>query len=326
MEERRRKAWTLEEWIDWWASKNPQFLLLLDRWKQLLGEEVDQLLLAEAPEAFRINTLKVANPEQLRSEFEHRGWQLERIPWYRYGFWLHEPQVDLGKTLEHFLGYIYEQDAASMVPPLVLDPQPEEVVLDMCAAPGSKATQIAELMQNQGLLLTNDPVTSRLPALRHNLQRCGVRNAIVTQMDGRRFARIPDTFDRVLVDVPCSGTGKVSTEPGILCNWRLGLTRHLARLQRQLLRAACITCKPGGVVVYSTCTLEPEENELVVDYVINRLHMRVEPVEIPGLRTRPGITEWQNRYLHPDLRDTLRIYPHENRSEGFYIAKLVKPH
>ena len=155
----------------------------------------------------RINTL-LNSVNNIKKRFEPQ-WELEQIPWYKQGFWVEHKQGrrDIGNTSEHALGYIYVQDAASMIPPIVLDPRQGEVVLDMCAAPGSKSTQIAQHMQNKGLLVCNDITTKRIAPLSINLQRCGVLNSVVTVMNGQRFGNISFGFDKILLDAPCSGTG-----------------------------------------------------------------------------------------------------------------------
>ncbi len=156
----------------------------------------------------RINTLKKPIKE-VKASLQKQGWQLKQIPWCKQGFWVEHKtgRRDIGNTLEHQLGYIYVQEAVSMIPPIVLQPKPGEVVLDMCAAPGSKTSQIAQYMENKGVLISNDYKGMRLKPLGLNIQRCGITNSIITLMEGRWFKDMQ--FDKILVDAPCSGTGTI---------------------------------------------------------------------------------------------------------------------
>src|SRR3989338_850088 len=156
--------------------------------------------------SIRINTLQATVPE-VKKNIEAKGWRLTPVPWCKEGFWIDHPERrDVGNLLEHHLGKIYVQEAASMIPPVVLQPQPGDLVLDMCAAPGSKTTQMAAMMKNKGLLIANDYKGDRLQSLGINLQRSGLTNAIITLMPGERFSGFQ--FDKILVDAPCSGTDR----------------------------------------------------------------------------------------------------------------------
>ncbi|MBW2982992.1 NOL1/NOP2/sun family putative RNA methylase [Candidatus Woesearchaeota archaeon] len=278
--------------------------------------------------SIRVNTLKTS-VEGLQRRLEGR-WGLTPVPWCPEGFWIsfkgddeQEERFDLGNLPEHPLGFFYVQDAASMIPPIVLDPQPGEVVLDLCAAPGSKTTQLAALMRNEGLVIANDIQGSRLPALGINVQRVGAKNVMVTRMPGQRFKRFGG-FDRVLVDAPCSGTGTVRKSMKVLQMWSPNLVKRLVKEQRKLLATAFDSLKEGGVVVYSTCTLEPEEDEGVVSWLLEqRSDAEVLPIALDIGRSL-AVTEFDGESYHDSVRECLRIYPQDNDSEGFFVARIRK--
>ena len=215
-----------------------------------------------------------------------------------------------------------------MIPPLVLDPKPGELVLDIAAAPGSKTTQIAMYMQNSGLLVANDVEAPRLAALGINLQRCGVANAIITKMKGRSWEHVPLQFDRILVDAPCSGTGTIRKSLKTIGMWNPKMVQRLAGTQRNLLKAAFGLLKPGGTLVYSTCSLEPEENEGVISAFLeytqqHALPMEVQNIDLPLKRGRP-VEEFEGQRYRSEVRHCLRLWPQDNDTEGFFVAKLIK--
>ncbi len=268
----------------------------------------------------RINTLKIKR-EKLLERLEEEGVLFQSFAWYPLGL-----KLDIespGKLLENLLGYIHIQEELSMVPPLVLDPQPGESILDLCASPGSKTTQISQMMENRGLVIANEPSLARVAPLRSNCERLGVLNVAVTRYDGRNFPRGP--FDRVLVDAPCSSEGRERRGPGVLSRCSPERSLDLQVLQIGLLKNALRLTKPGGVVVYSTCTYAPEENELVVQEALGEAEeFRLEKVCIPGLQECPGITQWNGKRLNDELSCTARYYPHINDTGGFYVAKIIK--
>ncbi|HYE76280.1 MAG TPA: hypothetical protein VEF04_23245, partial [Blastocatellia bacterium] len=179
--------------------------------------------------SIRVNTLKIS-VEDLKKRLEGK-WNLTPIPWCKEGFWIEHKKGerrDIGNLAEHALGYMYTQEAASMIPPVVLNPQPGEIILDIAAAPGSKTTQIAQYMNNEGLLIANDYTADRMKPLSINLQRCGVSHAVVTKMHGQYFKRAGIQFDRILVDAPCSGTGTIRKSLKTLLIWNPGVVTRLS--------------------------------------------------------------------------------------------------
>jgi NOL1/NOP2/sun family putative RNA methylase len=232
-----------------------------------------------------------------------------------------------GATWPYVHGWIHGQEAVSALPPLVLDPRPGDRVWDACAAPGSKTTQLAALMDDRGTLVGNDSNLGRLSALRHNAERLGVSNLVVTNQDARNFSLKPlgpafDAFDRALVDAPCSCEGTVRKNPDVTEEWSRSHVESLVGIQKGILRRAVQATRPGGVVVYATCTFAPEENEAVLDYVLDAEPCRVVDVDLP-LRTHPGVTEWDGERFDESVARAHRVYPHDNDTGGFFCAKLA---
>lgn len=299
-----------------------------ERYKALLGSSYETFMtysFSYIRKAIRVNTLKISVKE-LQSRLESI-WDLQPVPWCKEGFWItykKGKRFDIGNLQEHQLGYIYVQEAASMIPPVVLAPEPGDVVLDLCAAPGSKTSQLAMYMQNNGVLVANDVQFSRLKALGLNLQRCGVANAIIAHMQGLAFKRVTTKFDRVLVDAPCSGTGTIRKSLKTLKMWNPKMIEHLSRLQGALLDVGFSLLRPGGTVVYSTCTLEPEENEGVVTNFLNsHPDARLEAIDLPITRNKP-VKQFLDQIYHAEIDKCLRIFPHDNDTEGFFVAKIRK--
>lgn len=271
------------------------------------------------PVSARINTLKT-DRSSLLERLERQSIRYESFGWYPLGL-----RLDLekpGKLLEYLLGYIHIQEEVSMVPPLVLDPKPGEEILDLCAAPGGKTTQISQAMGNKGVVFANEPSLARIAPLRSNCERLGAVNVAITRYDGRRF---PDhLFHRVLVDAPCSSEGRARRDHDLLSRCSRKRSQEIQVLQTWLLRRAVSITKPGGVIVYSTCTYAPEENELVVQKVLDEGKARLEQFSLPGLKGCPGITEWEGVKLDEDLKRCARYYPHLNDTGGFFVARLIK--
>lgn len=291
----------------------------LDRYRDIVPnfELFKSILHEPMPVSARINTLKI-DRQLLLEQFERKGICCRSLSWYPLGLRLDVNSP--GKLAEHALGYIHIQEEVSMIPPLVLLPEPGETVLDLCSAPGSKTTQIAQQMDNRGLVIANEPSLSRITPLRSNCERLGAVNVAITRYDGRRFPN--HRFDRVLVDAPCSGEGRARKDLGICERSSLKRSLGLQALQIGLLKRAINLVKPGGVVVYSTCTYAPEENELVVESVLDEAHL--EKISIPGLKDSPGITEWNGAEHRNGLLLCARYYPHLNDTGGFFVAKLIK--
>lgn len=285
----------------------------IERYEKLTDiEEFKKNSLKQLRKSIRVNTLKTSVKEI------KRRFKLKQIPWCKEGFWIDELAV--GNTLEHFLGYIYLQEAASMIPPLVLNPK-DEIILDMCASPGSKTTQMATLMKNKGLIIANDVSIRRLKPLSINLQRCGVSNTIMTFMHGRFFRK---KFDKILVDAPCSGTGTIRKSPKTLDWWNVNFIKQMAGIQRQLLDTAFNNLNENGTIVYSTCSLEPEENEGIIDFLLDKHeNAKLEKFNL-DLKRGKTIEEFEGQTYNPEVKKCLRIWPQDNDTEGFFVAKIRK--
>jgi len=294
----------------------------LERYRDVVPEfeQFLEAIFRPLPVTARINTLKT-DRDRLLHRLKVAGVPYRPFSWYSLGLELDVEKP--GNLIENLMGHIHIQEEISMASPIVLDPKPDERVLDLCAAPGSKTTQIASMMENRGLLVANDPANTRVASLRSNCERAGAINVVVTRYDGRRF---PSTkFDRVLVDAPCTGQGMARKDLSVLDRWSLKRSLGLQRLQRSLLRRATDLAKPGGTVVYSTCTFAPEENESVVSWVTERVpHVRLEKVSILGLESSSGLAEWDGFVFGDDMEKCARYYPHQNDAGGFFVAKLIK--
>lgn len=299
--------------------------LFVERLKRMTDyDEFRKYSLSFLRRSIRINTLK-ADINTIKDKLEE-FWILEQIPWCKEGFWIFHPdRRDIGNLLEHAAGQIYVQEAASMIPPLILEPKPGDSILDMCAAPGSKTSQIAQYMNNKGALVANDFKGDRLAALGINLQRCGVSNMVITQFKGQRFANTSAKFDKILLDAPCSGSGTIRKSLKTIRIWNVKMIGKIAREQQQLIKAAYECLKPGGTLVYSTCSIEPEENEGVVSWFLDNFpDMSCVKTQLPGLKTSPPVLEWGKDKYNSGVKNFLRIFPQDNDTEGFCVAKLIK--
>ncbi len=268
--------------------------------------------------SLRINTLKADLEfvlERLSDIVE------ERIPWCKEGVYVKID--DLATIPEHQLGIAFSQSAVSMIPPLLMELEPGMVVLDLCASPGAKTTQIAQYMENEGCLIANDVKLERINMLISNLQKCGVLIARVTMMDGRKFSRFENKFDAVLIDAPCSNLGMIRKNYKYVRSWKLSTSLNLSKLQKELIMAGYRSLKPGGVLVYSTCTFEPIENEEVVDYLLRNTEASVERINLP-IKSIGGFKEFEGKEYLEEVGKCLRIHPQMNDTEGFFVAKLRK--
>ena len=279
------------------------------------------------PSTFRANTLKIS-ADKLQEGLKEVGIEIERVKWYENAFILKNvPQKVLAETALYKDGFLYVQSLSSMIPPLVLDPKPTDLVLDQTAAPGSKTTQIAMMMQNNGTLIANDKSRIRNFRLQANLAMQGVTNTQVLNVPGEFiWKKYPEYFDKVLLDAPCSMEGRFFTDDEkTYKDWTSGKVKMLSEMQKWLLRSAVSSTRVGGTIIYSTCTLSPEENEEVIHWILKKEGdgLEVEDIHIPNLQTEPGLTKYKQKIFDPRLSKTVRIYPTEIM-EGFFIAKLKK--
>ncbi len=323
-----------KSYSEYLKEKFPPKARFIERMEMLLGKEEAKeffdISYTKAPVSIRCNTLKM-NPMELLRRLKSYGWEL-RQPFEKF------PEImivtsgpapgDLGKTKEHLLGYYYVQEISSMLPMMALKPETGDFVLDLCASPGSKTTQASAMMKNKGFILANEISMERIGILNSNLERCGVSNTIVSRKEGvalceRLLKKSQVRFDKILVDAPCSGEGTLRKSPKTFLMWNENMIKKIAKTQRALAVAALKLLKVGGVMIYSTCTLAPEENEMIVDYLLRNFEIEIESLSLP-LKFRNGICEWNGEKLDEECKKCLRLYPQDNDSDGFFVAKIRK--
>ncbi|MGP3593271.1 16S rRNA (cytosine(1407)-C(5))-methyltransferase RsmF [Vagococcus sp. WN89Y] len=271
--------------------------------------------------SIRVNTLKISVADFLALVAPY-GWQLTPIPWCAEGFWIERDDEDalpLGSTAEHLSGMFYIQEASSMLPVAALfaDGESPQRVMDVAAAPGSKTTQIAARMGNRGAILANEFSASRVKVLHANISRCGISNVALTHFDGRVFGQaLPEMFDAVLLDAPCSGEGVVRKDAGALKNWSVASNLEIAATQRELIDSAFHTLRPGGVLVYSTCTLNRDENEAICHWLQAQYPDAVEFLSLDTLFDGASDALTAEGFLH--------VFPQIYDCEGFFVARIRK--
>jgi 16S rRNA (cytosine1407-C5)-methyltransferase len=230
----------------------------------------------------------------------------------------------VGKTVEQILGFYYIQGLSSMLPPLVLTPDEKDFVMDLCGAPGSKTTQMAEMMNNKGTLIVNEIDINRIKSLVFNLDRLNIINSGILNFKGELLSKVYDNyFDKVLVDAPCSGLGIIQKKEEVGKWWSLDHTERLHDLQTKLLVAAIKMAKVGGEIVYSTCTLSVEENEMVIDTILKNYPVELLNVNLP-VKTHAAFTEYNGIKLNQQIEKAVRILPWEIDSDGFFLVKMKK--
>ena len=318
--ELRQKAKTL-------AKEHEYQQYMIERYLALWGEE-DTLRFLEACEqpirtSIRMNTLRMES-EKTIERLQKKKIKLENIPWLSHGYYADfEGHSTPGAFLEHMLGFYYVQGVPSMTTVEVLDPQPDETILDLAAAPGGKTTHIAQQMQNSGKVVSVEMDRRRISSLESNILRCGVTNAIVLRGDARKIEKLNLEPDRILLDAPCSGEGLIPLDPTRKTSKSMADVRFCATKEDELLDAAVTVLAPGGTIVYSTCSIAPEENEYVVDEILKR-YPEMKIVPIPLDFGTPGYSEPFGVSLDESLKLARRFLPHLHGSEGFFICKMIK--
>jgi NOL1/NOP2/sun family putative RNA methylase len=302
---------------------------VLDRYEPIIDDYDDFLAACERglPSVIRVNTIKTT-VERATQALEAEDISYEPVAWHD-GL-LKLPDDQPGANWPYVHGWIYGQEEVSAIPAQVLDPQPGERVWDACAAPGSKTSQMAAIMADSGVLVATDSNLGRLSALRTNTERQGLTNVAVTQEDARNHSLKPfggTSYDRALVDVPCSCEGTIRKNLDVLDDWEYSHVEGIAGVQKGVLRRAVQATKAGGTVVYSTCTFAPEENEAVLDFVLEKEACKLVEFSMP-LDSVPGVRRWTPPEREAEMeftesvRRAKRIYPHHNDTGGFFCAKL----
>ena len=289
---------TAREYIDFIGSKSSQYI--------------------------RLNKLKTNPAYLIKNLNDNYGIELEPVIGIRGCLRVTKGEEKTGKTIQHIIGDYYIQSLSSMLPPISLNACENETVLDLCSAPGSKTTQIGEMMNNNGTLIANEIALDRVKMLVFNIDRMNLINAGVIHSKGELLNKIyQDHFDKILVDAPCSGLGIIQKKNEVSNWWSLERISVLGDLQLRLLIAAIKMAKPDGEIVYSTCTLTVEENELIINKVLEKYPVEIVDLELP-VKSHPAFSSYEGKSLNPSLSKAHRILPWEISSDGFFIVKLRK--
>jgi NOL1/NOP2/sun family putative RNA methylase len=308
------------------AKEHGYLPYMIERYLSLWGEE-NTLKFIEACEqpirtSIRVNTLKTSISMVL-DRLQKKGITTSEVPWLDDGFYADFNGASPGALLEHMLGFYYVQGVPSMTAVRVLDPQPGETVLDLAAAPGGKTTYIAQMMQNEGIVMAVEQDRQRMASLQSNIIRCGATNTLVLRGDARKLANLPFEPDRILLDAPCSGEGLIPLDPTRKTSKIMADIRFCATREDEMLEAAVNVLREGGIMVYSTCSIAPEENEYIVDDILKR-HPEMEVVELSTEFGSPGYPEPYGIQLDESLKLARRFLPHLHGTEGFFICKMKK--
>jgi len=266
-------------------------------------------------QAIRTNTINAK--DDIIKRLESLGIKLEKIFFLKNGYWVCHSEFSVGATSEYLLGLYSIQEAAAQIPATLFTELKDKTVLDACAAPGGKTVQLADLMQNTGATIALDVRKQRLTALSNQLERCRVKNTIAYHMDARQASRLKLRFDRILLDVPCSGN--FATDKEWFSRRTIKDVEKNAKLQREILAEAAEILKDDGEIVYSTCSLEPEENELNIEWAIENLNLQVEKINCYGEK---ALTNIFGKQLDISIENCKRIWP--GQTQGFFVCKLKK--
>ncbi|MGD6932656.1 MAG: NOL1/NOP2/sun family putative RNA methylase [Candidatus Bathyarchaeia archaeon] len=267
-------------------------------------------------QAIRFNHFNIKG-QNLVERLSGLGVNLEKIDFLPQGYWVCDSNVSVGATAEYLLGLYSVQEAAAQIPATLFTNLKDKKVLDASAAPGGKTVQLADNMENTGSIVAIDINKRRLTALSNHLERCHVKNTVVFQLDARNAPKMGLKFNRILVDAPCSGN--FAGDPDWFQNRTFQDVERNARLQREILMKASECLTGDGEIVYSTCSLEPEEDELNMDWAINRLNLQIAEINCPGT---PGLTSVFGKQLDPSIARCRRFWP--DQTQGFFVCKLVR--
>lgn len=302
---------------------------IYDYFVSLYGKEsADQYLKfieSDSAQYIRVNKLKT-DKQSLAAILKNKySIYTEEIEGFDTALKIVKDDNDLtGKTLEHLLGLYYVQGLSSMLPPIILNPARDDIVMDLCSAPGSKTTQMSEMMDNDGTLIVNEVEIDRIKSLVFNLDRMSVVNTGIIHSKGEVLSKYyHNRFDKILVDAPCSGLGIIQKKEEVSNWWSLNRVQRLQDLQTRLLIAAIKMAKVGGEIVYSTCTLSVEENEMVINKILSKYPVEIEEVNLP-VKTHSAFIKYNGLEFDKSLSKAVRILPWEINSDGFFLIKLRK--
>ncbi len=291
---------------------------LIDRYKRLYDKKMLEGLNSSLDTSIRINTLKIKEPRLVKRLME-KGIKLTKIPWVKHGYTINKTPFSIGATPEYLLGYYFIQDPTSMYASEVLEPEKTDLVLDMTAAPGGKTTGLSQQMKNKGTIVALDLNRQRMKSLRSNVTRMGSENVIAIRTDARKIESLGLSFDKILLDAPCTGTGTVFKNPEARKKDETDV-KKCTQLQWQLLEAALGVLKKKGTMLYCTCSMLPEESELIIQKAIDKHNIRLE--EIP--QGKPALTNVYGTKLSNEIKKAKRFYPHIHHTQGFFVAKIRK--
>jgi NOL1/NOP2/sun family putative RNA methylase len=270
----------------------------------------------ELKQAIRINVMN-AKEADVSERLQSLGIDLERIPFLKNGYWVSRAKFSLGAISEYLLGLYSIQEAAAQIPATLFEELKNKIVLDACAAPGGKTIQLADLMSNTGAIVALDIKKQRLTALSNHLERCHVNNTIVYHMDAKQASQLAMKFDRILLDVPCSGN--FASDPDWFSRRTFKDVERNAKLQRKILTEVAKVLKDDGEIVYATCSLEPEENELNINWAIKNLNLQLERINCYGEK---ALTNIFGKQLDSSIKNCRRIWP--GQTQGFFVCRLKK--
>jgi NOL1/NOP2/sun family putative RNA methylase len=284
----------------------------INRYAQL-GWKFKETKLSQSIRINQTNAKGKNLPERLHSS----GVELEKVPFLPAGYWITKSKFSVGATAEFLLGLYSIQETAAQIPATLFTTLKGKTVLDACAAPGGKTVQLADLMANSGTITALDINKKRSAAMANHLERCHISNTIVYNLDARQATKLNPTFDRILLDVPCSGN--FASDKEWFNRRTLADVERNAQVQKEILAEAVKCLASDGEIVYSTCSLEPEEDELNMDWALKNLGLQTQEVDCLG---ENGLTEVFGRKLDPSVAHCKRIWPGE--TQGFFVCKLKK--
>ncbi|MCD6576175.1 MAG: RsmB/NOP family class I SAM-dependent RNA methyltransferase [Nanoarchaeota archaeon] len=298
---------------------------LLNRFKKLFKDDFKKVMKVYSTQprkAIRVNTLKTSVGWCL-SRLEKKGFKFSKVPWSGYTFFVEKEPKALSSTTEYLLGFFYILDPTSVLPPIELSPKVGEVVLDMTAAPGGKTTHLSQMMKNKGVIVALEKNKQRIHSLVNNIERMGSENVIVVKLDARNARKLNIKFDKVLLDTPCSSDGTIGKNPELKKRIKKEDYLKFPKMQRSLVRAAHSVLKRGGILLYSTCSTAPEENEEVVEFAVENLGFKLLPLKTKEFLYE-GMTEFFGKPHSEYLSRCGRIMPFQYNTQAFFLAKLKK--
>jgi NOL1/NOP2/sun family putative RNA methylase len=311
------------------AEKYGFLSYMTQRYIEFMHEEVEEFLEScsyPLKKAIRCNTLKVKDCTRLEKSLKGKGFELTEVGWIPYFYWVEKSpdRPSLGATLEYLNGLYYIQSPVSGVPVVELEPQRDEIVLDMAAAPGGKTSFISQLMNNKGTVVAVEKSRERMKSLLSNLSRLGVNNVVLIRQPVEKLVKIfSEYFDKILLDAPCSGEGLIPIDMSRRTKTSPDDLKKFFETQLNLIDSAYRMLKPGGSLVYSTCSIAPEENEFVVEYLLENYSVKIEALK-GFYPAKEGLIEYRGYKLSEELKRCVRFYPHVSKTEGFFVCRVKK--